>query len=232
MSPALQKNILDFFEQNSCKLEVKPEYLAATPLCNLHHLHLVELQKELVGNLGEPEKITQRIYNFLREKILYEFDLWPVSAAETLQKGTGMCFNKSNLMVALLRASGVPAVYSLVWIAKGGFSFTTEEGMFRKIQPRTVHAYVEAYLGEKKGWRRYVDTSLDTRLRQVLQKQGYEPFQNILTDLPIERFATAEEVIEWRKKYKESMGVEDSITRPEMEKSNEKMRALREQSSQ
>lgn len=222
-----QEKILSFFEQNACKLEVEPEQLLPSPLCDFKQPEVLSLHERLVGSIKDPEKIAQKIYQFLREKIFYEFDFWDVKASETLLKNTGMCFNKSNLMVALLRLSNISCVYSLFWIAKRGFRFTADEAMFQKIQPQTVHAYVEAYLGTRIGWRRYVDTSLDTALRRVLQKQGYEPFQNILTDLPIERFAAAEEVIEWRKRYKESVGGADIITKDEMEASNRKLRKWR-----
>lgn len=228
MESSLQKKILAFFEGNALKAEVRPEYLASSGLCDLGHSRLHALHSKLVANLSEPEKIANRLYDFLRAEILYEFDDWAVKASDTAGKAKGMCFNKSNLMIALLRLSAIPCVYSLFWIGKGGFRFTAEESMRVKIQPRTVHAYVEAYLGEGKGWRRYVDTSLDVRLRRVLIRQGYEPFQNILTELPIERFASAEEVLEWRRRYKESIGAEESISREEREKSNRRLETLRE----
>jgi len=228
MESSLQKKILAFFESNAFREEVRPEHLAPSGLCDLGHPRLQALYSKLVGNLSEPEKIANRLYDFLRAEILYEFDEWAVKASDTADRARGMCFNKSNLLVALLRLSGIPCVYSLFWIGKGGFQFTAEESMRAKIQPRTVHAYVEAYLGESKGWRRYVDTSLDVRLRRVLIRQGYEPFQNILNELPIERFASAEEVLDWRRRYKESIGAEESITREEREKSNRRLEALRE----
>lgn len=228
MDSVLQKKILLFFEQNACKLKVSSEHLAATELCDFDHPILKDLHQRLTINLTEPEKIANRLYDFIREKILYEFDAWAVKASETALKNTGMCFNKSNLMIALLRLSKIPCVYSLFWIGKNGFRFTADAAMFDKIQSRSVHAYVEAYLGDQKGWRRYVDTSLDTQLRRVLIKQGYEPFQNILSDLPIERFSSAEEVIEWRKRYKQSIGAEEmSVTQAEMKSSNERLVKLR-----
>jgi len=211
-------------------MKVLEKHLLTTALCDFQHVSIQELKKNLLGRMSEAERIAHRVYEYLHDTILYEFDAWAVSASQTLQKQAGMCFNKSNLMIALLRASGIPCVYTLFWIGKDGFRFTSDSEMFEKIQDRTVHVYVEAYLGDKIGWRRFVDTSLDTHLRCVLQKQGYEPFQNILTDLPIERFATAEEVIAWRKKYKESIGAEDSITKVEMEKSNKNLRKLRDNS--
>ncbi len=228
MDSELQKKIRFFFEQNTCKLEVIPEHLASTELCDFDHPILKGLHQKLTANLIEPEKIANRLYDFIREKILYEFDAWAVTASETILKNTGMCFNKSNLMIALLRLSQIPCVFSLFWIGKNGFRFTADAAMFDKIQNRTVHAYVEAYLGEQIGWRRYVDTSLDAKLRRVLIKQGYEPFQNILTDFPIERFASAEEVIAWRKRYKQSIGAEEmSVTQADMKSSNERLNKLR-----
>ena len=228
MELSLQKNILEFFDQNSCALELSQAYLQESPLCNFSDESIQNLKKQLTGNLTESEKIANKVYDYLRTHIYYEFDLWPVSASETDRKKTGMCFNKSNLMIALLRACKIPALYSFFWIGKGGFKFTSDSVMFEKIQDRTVHAYVEVYLEKQKSWRRYVDTSLDFPLRRVLKKQGYNPFQNILTDFPIERFASPEEVLEWRKKYKESVGAIDVITKDEMEVSNERLRKMRE----
>lgn len=229
MELSLQKNILDFFEQNTCALEVSQEHLAECPLCDFSDSSIQTLKKNLLGNLTEPEKIANKVYDYLRSHIYYEFDLWPVSASETEKKKAGMCFNKSNLMVALLRSCKIPALYSFFWIGKNGFKFTSDPVMFDKIQSRTVHAYVEVYLDKRKSWRRYVDTSLDFPLRKVLQKQGYNPFENILTDLPIERFSSPEAVLDWRKKYKESVGAIDVITKEEMELSNQKIRELRKE---
>ncbi len=228
MLPSLQKNIIEFFEQNTCTLEPSQEHLQESVLCNFSDASIQKLKQKLLGQLKEPEKIANKIYDYLRSQIYYEFDFWPVSASETERKKTGMCFNKSNLMIALLRACHIPCLYSFFWIGKNGFRFTSDPVMFDKIQDRTVHAYVEVYLEKQKEWRRYVDTSLDFPLRKILQKQGYNPFQNILTDLPIERFSTPEEVLEWRKKYKESVGAIDVITQEEMEVSNRKMRELRQ----
>lgn len=227
MELSLQKNILEFFDQNTCILEPSQAYLQETPLCDFSHPLIQTLKNNLFENLVETEKIANKAYDYLRSHIAYAFDVWPVMASETGQKKEGMCFNKSNVMIALLRSMGIPSVYSFFWISKNGFRFTSNPEMFDKIQPRTVHAYVEVYLEKQKVWRRYVDTSLDFPLRKVLQAQGYNPFQNILTDLPIERFSTPEEVLAWRKKYKESVGAIDVITKEEMEKSNERLRELR-----
>jgi transglutaminase-like putative cysteine protease len=223
--------LLEFFDQNIYLIPPGDEHLQASALCDFHEDSIDQLQKKLFANLKDPAKITDKAYDFIRQKILYAFDAWEVSADETYAKGTGMCFNKTNLMIALLRSARIPSVFSAFWIRKEGFLFTTDPEMFEKITPVTVHIFCEVYLGKKIGWRRFVDTSLDTRLRQVLERQGYRPHQNVLLDRPIERFFTPEEVIAWRKKYKEAMGVKEVITFEEMEASNRKLRELRNQSA-
>jgi hypothetical protein len=219
--------ILQFFHDNQYRANPSEESLSSSRLCNFDHPWIVPSRKKIFETLRDPEKLSERAYDFIRKKILYAFDGWEVKADETLEKGSGMCFNKTNLMVALLRSVKVPAVYSLFWIRKEGFLFTSAPGMFEKIQPETVHVYCEAYLGKKIGWRRFVETSLDLKLKKVLAAQGYTPHRNIFLDRPIERYATAEALLERRKSYKDSMDLKEVITAEDRERSNRRLEELR-----
>jgi transglutaminase-like putative cysteine protease len=223
----MEDPILQFFHGNQYRASPSDESLASSLLCNFNDPRVLRLQKKLFEGLRDPEKMAERAYDFIRRKILYAFDAWEVRADETLGKGSGMCFNKTNLMVALLRSAGVPAVYSQFWIRKEGFLFTSEETMFEKIQPETVHVYCEAYLGEKTGWRRFVETSLDLKLKRVLEARGYTPHRNIILERPIERYKTPEELLLRRKSYKESLGLKEVITPEDREVSNRKLEELR-----
>ncbi len=218
---------LKFFEAHEWKEDPTALHLAPAPLCDFSNPALRALNEKLFQLSLSPARQAERVYDFIRQKILYGFDGWEVKASETLAKSWGMCFNKSNLMIALLRAAKIPCLYAAFWIRREGFRFTTDPKMFQKISPLTVHLYVEAYLGDKIGWRRYVDTSLDTDLRRILEKEGYQPYRNIVLEKPIVRFAAPEEVLEWRRNYKKEMGLSDSITFEEMEISNEQLKALR-----
>lgn len=220
--------LFQFFDQNQYGARVSEEFLAPSLLCNINDPSVLRLQKKIFEGLQGPERIALRAYDFIRRKIRYAFDSWELRADETLAKGSGMCFNKTNLMVALLRSVGVPAVYSIFWIRKDGFLFTSDDSMFEKIQPETVHVYCEAYLGERVGWRRFVETSLDLKLKKVLEKRGYTPHRNIILDRPIERYASPEELLLRRKSYKESLGLKEVITPEDREISNKKLDQLRE----
>jgi transglutaminase-like putative cysteine protease len=53
------------------------------------------------------------IFDFVRQ-IPYRIGFWQVRASQTLELGFGMCTTKSNLQVALLRASGIEARFAEV----------------------------------------------------------------------------------------------------------------------
>lgn len=218
---------LEFFEAHEGKEDPTALHLAHAPLCDFSDAALQALKERLFKPSLSPVRQAERVYDFIRQKILYGFDEWEVKASQTFAKGWGMCFNKSNLMIALLRAMQVPCLYAAFWIRREGFRFTADPKMFQKISPLTVHLYVEAYVGDRIGWRRYVDTSLDADLRRILEKKGYQPYRNIVLEKPIVRFAAPEEVLEWRRDYKKEMGLSDSITFEEMEISNEQLKTLR-----
>jgi transglutaminase-like putative cysteine protease len=47
------------------------------------------------------------------KELPYGLEDWDLKASDTLKKGWGMCSGKSNLLVALLRAAGIPARYRI-----------------------------------------------------------------------------------------------------------------------
>src|SRR5262245_27691851 len=139
--------VLHFFETYRNNAPPREEHLAFSPLCDGGHPSLVELRQSLFGPMKSPTKIAEAAYDFIRRNILYAFDAWEVKAHETLKKGTGMCFNKTNLMIALLRGAGLPSRFAAFWIRKQGFSLTSAPEMFRQISPVTIHVYAEVCLG-------------------------------------------------------------------------------------
>ena len=219
---------LKFFEIHRNSEVPAQEHLAFSSLCDGDHPSLVQLRSSLFTGLKAPSKIVEASYDFIRREVLYAFDAWEVAAHETYEKAQGMCFNKTNLMIALLRGAKIPCRYAAFWIEKRGFSLTSAPEMFAKISPVTLHVYTEAYLGGKIGWRRYVDTSLDPKLRRALEPAGYRPHAALVLARPIERFSSPEALVEWRRRYKEAAGFLENITREEMEASNQKMEDLRQ----
>jgi hypothetical protein len=216
-----------FFDDQMCREAPGPKFLGETPLCDFSSEDVRDIAKQ-----KEKEKETDReriraTYHFIRQNIKYGFDAWTRKASQTLVRGYGMCFNKTNLMVAILREMKIPSLYSVIWIRREAFLHTVGERMLEKVQPETVHIYGEAYDKENNEWVVLLDTSVDFKLRKSLDKLGHDPNRHIITNKPIERFAQAEEIIEFRKQYKKMMEAEDVITTKELNRMNDRLEGLR-----
>ena len=68
---------------------------------------------DLAGDLKGDEAIAEACFVFVRDNISHSWDSQqnPVtcSASAVLEYGTGYCYAKSHLLVALLRANSIPA---------------------------------------------------------------------------------------------------------------------------
>ncbi len=69
--------------------------------------------QELTNGLQSEVVKAQRLFEWVRDEIPHSNDInadvVTCSASEVLQAGTGICFAKSHLLAALLRATGIPA---------------------------------------------------------------------------------------------------------------------------
>ena len=88
-------------------------YLTASELIDSEHPAIVAKARELAAALTSDAIIARASFRFVRDAIRHSVDFKqnPVtmSASEALAQGTGFCFAKAHLLVALLRANGIPA---------------------------------------------------------------------------------------------------------------------------
>jgi transglutaminase-like putative cysteine protease len=89
------------------------QFLAASDIIDWQHPAIVARAAELAaGGVGELV-IARRCFEFVRDQIRHSWDyrLNPVTcqASAVLLHGTGYCYAKSHLLVALLRANWLPA---------------------------------------------------------------------------------------------------------------------------
>jgi transglutaminase-like putative cysteine protease len=56
------------------------------------------------------------LFYWVRDNIEYELGLKSDTASSTLLRGSGSCINKANLVVALLRALGIPAGFHIMTV--------------------------------------------------------------------------------------------------------------------
>ncbi len=88
-------------------------FLRSTPIIDFHHPAVLSLARELAAGMDDPAETGRRCFEWVRDEVRHSVDycLNPVtcSASAVLAARTGFCFSKSHLLVALLRANGIPA---------------------------------------------------------------------------------------------------------------------------
>ncbi len=88
------------------------EYLAVTPVINWNASIVTNKATELTADLQDDVTKAQHLFEWVRDNIPHskdiDVDVVTCSASEVLEKGTGICFAKSHLLAAMLRAVGIP----------------------------------------------------------------------------------------------------------------------------
>lgn len=77
--------------------------------CDYSHPHIKAVAADLKRGAENPVAVASRTFYFVRDKCLFGFDLFNRKSSETLQRGYGACWNKSLLLIALLRCNQIPA---------------------------------------------------------------------------------------------------------------------------
>ena len=142
-----------------------------------HSLTKATAQRLTAGAKTDREKL-ERLFLFVRDKIAFGFpakgDL--VTASETIQTGFGQCNTKATLLLALCRASGIPARihFSLISkdIQRGFFS-----GIAYWLMPQNIsHSWIEVEI--EGAWRRIDsfinDMPLHNAAEQELSRRGWK----------------------------------------------------------
>lgn len=88
-------------------------FLAVTDVIDWQSPSILALAKKISADGGLPTDIARRSFTWVRDHVQHSFDYErnPItcSASEVLESGTGICYAKSHLLAALLRANGIPA---------------------------------------------------------------------------------------------------------------------------
>lgn len=92
--------------------------LKETDYCDFSNPNIRDLAVQLQHGISDPREITRRTFNHVRDGIPYGFDLFRRKASETLEKGYGVCWNKSLLLIALLRCNLIPARFGSIPVSR------------------------------------------------------------------------------------------------------------------
>ncbi|MCA9127633.1 MAG: transglutaminase family protein, partial [Planctomycetales bacterium] len=103
-------------------------FLRSTSIIDYQDADVRALAAELVSD-SEPQTVASRCFEWVRDNIRHSLDhnddRVTISASEVLRHGTGLCYAKSHLLAALLRANGIPCglVYQRLAVDETGNSF-------------------------------------------------------------------------------------------------------------
>ena len=119
-------------------------YVGADDVIDCTARSVVALAVELrASHLGEVD-YARAAFEWVRDRIAHSVDVSDprvtIKASDVLREGVGLCFSKSHLLVALLRAQGVPA----------GLCYQSLQG--DQADERMLHGLAAAYLDG--GWHR------------------------------------------------------------------------------
>jgi len=127
--------------------------LAITRYCNHDDPAIRSVLSELIKNgssdprAGGDVAVAVAAFEFVRDEVPYTLGAWGVSASSTLRQRAGMCTNKANLLVALLRAADIPAAYGVIRVnAREYFGVLGPSFLTRYISPESTHVYAAAFL--------------------------------------------------------------------------------------
>jgi hypothetical protein len=97
------------------------DYLESSDIIDYDHPLITNAVQQLTYGLKDNISKARAIYEFTRDHIFYSYDInansVTITASEVFDKGHGICFAKSHLLAALMRAADIPAgfCYQLIY---------------------------------------------------------------------------------------------------------------------
>lgn len=122
------------------------EYLASTMMLNFENPSIQQLiDRKGWRRLAEKDRISH-IYEFVRNDITFGYNQSDeLTASEVLHDGYGQCNTKSTLLMALLRAVGIPCRIHGFYIDKRMQKGALTGIVYQFAPKKIVHAWTEVY---------------------------------------------------------------------------------------
>lgn len=128
-------------------INIDKDYLLETECIDYNNSVIQEKVKELKLNSDSQLKYIENAYKFVRDEISHSWDIKSEvvsrKASEVLINRTGICWTKSSLLAALLRANGIPSGFSYQFLTRADDN--ADEGYI-------IHALNTVFISELNKW--------------------------------------------------------------------------------
>ena len=153
-------------------MSMKPASLRPTNFCDCDNKKILDLAHDITAGCSDDREKVIKLFDHVKNNYRYAFGPWDLLASQTADLNKGMCTTKANLLVAILRATGIQANFKVIRIkAREVFGkFAVLNFLKRKISEVSIHIYVAVYFDCK--WHD-IDPSLDRPLIKGLVSAGY-----------------------------------------------------------
>lgn len=126
------------------------KFLEETNFCDFCHPDIQKLAHQLTERHNNPRNKAVALFYWVRDNILYRVGSWQKKASETLKEKEGTCTNKTNLLVALLRTSIIPAGYGVMKVyGRRYFGPIAIPSLTKFVGKISTHVYAVVYLDNK-----------------------------------------------------------------------------------
>ena len=128
-------------------IDIDKRFLDETESIDYNNPIILEKVDELRNHSLSQIDYIENSYNFVRDEIPHSWDIQSElisrRASEVLMNGTGICWVKSCLLAALLRANGIPSGISYQYLTRADED--ESEGYI-------IHALNTAFISERNKW--------------------------------------------------------------------------------
>lgn len=128
-------------------ININKDYLLETECIDYNNSVIQEKVRELKLNSDSQLKYIENAYKFVRDEISHSWDIKSevvsCKASEVLINRTGICWTKSSLLAALLRANGIPSGFSYQFLTRADDN--ADEGYI-------IHALNTVFINELNKW--------------------------------------------------------------------------------
>jgi hypothetical protein len=122
-------------------------FLRSTAFCTADHPVIVQTVKTIVKGANSGRTKAARLFEWVRDHILYTVGNWNQRAWETVLAGEGSCTNKANVLVAMLRSVGIPAAFGVLTVdATKYWGIGVPGWICQGFSKASVHAYVTCFI--------------------------------------------------------------------------------------